>query len=191
MVQTAEHPVTPVQGAKLWLMPVEAYHLLGQANKIPENTELLYGLVYRKLPKTPLHSFLLIRLFQLLQALPLRGFLIRTEQPLTLVDSEPEPDLAVVKGANEDFRSAHPKTAEIVIEICVTSHEYDRSKLRAYASGQVKECWLVLGPEKQIEVLSEPKDGVFGKVTRLAPGGILHSSAIANVSVELSGLFGE
>ena len=29
---------------------------------------------------------------------------------------------------------------------------YDRSKLRACASADVKECWLVLGPEKLIEV---------------------------------------
>ena len=33
---------------------------------------------------------------------------------------------------------------------------YDRSKLRAYASAGVKECWLVLGREKQIEVNRQP-----------------------------------
>jgi hypothetical protein len=39
--------------------------------------------------------------------------------------------LAVVAGRKEDFRHDHPHTAELVIEICITSHDYDRSKLRA------------------------------------------------------------
>lgn len=189
MVETAEHQAIPVRGAKLWPMSVEAYHLLGEAGVIGKNTELLYGLVYTKMPKSPLHSFLLRRLLQLLQKLELPGLLVSTEQPLTLVDSEPEPDIAVVKGTNEDFRAAHPQTAELVIEICITSHEYDRSKLRAYAGAQVKECWLVLGPEKQIEAFSEPKDGVFGIVRMHGPGGTLQSRSIPNVSVDLNGLF--
>ena len=51
-----------------------------------------------------------------------------------------------VGGSINDYRTEHPYTAEVVIEICVSSHEYDRSKLRAYADAGVKECWLVLGP---------------------------------------------
>ena len=41
-------------------------------------------------------------------------------------------------GSEEDFRLAHPRTAELVIEVCVTSAEYDRSKLRACATAGVK-----------------------------------------------------
>jgi Uma2 family endonuclease len=189
MIQAAEQQAVPVRGAKLWPMSVEAYHLLGESGVIAENTELLYGLVYTKMPKWPLHSFLLYRFLQLLEKLALPGLFLRAEQPLTFIDSEPEPDIAVVKGANEDFRAAHPRTAELVIEICATSYEYDRSKLRAYAGAGVKECWLVLGPEKQIEVFSAPNDAVFGNVAMHGPGGILQSRAISAVSVDLNGLF--
>jgi hypothetical protein len=62
-----------------------------------------------------------------------------------------------VRGVIGDFRLAHPTTAELVIEICVGSHDYDHSKLRAYAGAGVKECWLVLAPEKQIEVHRQPQ----------------------------------
>jgi hypothetical protein len=34
----------------------------------------------------------------------------------------------------------------------VSSHDYDRSKLRAYAVAGVQECWLVLGPEKHLNL---------------------------------------
>jgi Uma2 family endonuclease len=138
--------------------------------------------------KSPLHTFLVLRLLRLLQAVLPLGLYLRPEQPLTCVDSEPEPDLAVVCGAEEAFRQAHPRTAELVIEVSVSSAEYDRSKLRAYASAGVKECWLVLGREKQIEVHRQPDEGQFAERTLHGPGGRLTSTAIPSFTVDLSKL---
>ena len=76
--------------------------------------------------------------------------MVRTEQPVTCVDSESEPGLAVVRGQKDDFRQLHLRTAELVIEVCVTSIEYVRSKIRACASAGVKECWLVLQPQRKL-----------------------------------------
>jgi Uma2 family endonuclease len=179
----------PVRGAELWPLSVEAYHALGEAGLIPERTELLYGFVYHKMSKSPLHSFLVQLLQDLLRGLVPPGFVVRTEQPITCADSEPEPDLAVVRGQSADFRLAHPRTAELVIEICVSSTDYDRSKLRAYASAGVKECWLVLGPEKQVEVHRQPGDGRFAERTLHRPSARLTSSAVPSISVDLSKLF--
>jgi hypothetical protein len=36
--------------------------------------------------------------------------------PLTLRDSEPQPDLTLVSGAESDFDLRHPSTAELVVE---------------------------------------------------------------------------
>ena len=115
--------------------------------------------------------------------------MVRTEQPVTCGDSEPEPDLAVVPGRNEDFRQDHPHSAELVIEICLSSHEYDRSKLPAYATAGVKECWLVLGPEKQIEVYRQPAGGQFTEHAVQGPGGNLASVVLPSFVVELNTLF--
>lgn len=178
-----------VRGAQVWPLSVAAYHALGEAGLIPKRTELLYGFVYHKMSKSPLHSFLLQFLQEiLLRAVP-PGHTVRTEQPITCPDSEPEPDLSVVKGVKEDFRDKHPHTGELVIEICVSSHEYDRAKLRAYASAGVKECWLVLGPEKQIEVHRRPADDQFAERTVHGPGGRLISATVPEFSVELDALF--
>ena len=57
----------------------------------------------------------------------------------------------------------------------MSSHDYDRSKLRAYASAGVKECWLVLGPEKQIEVHRQPQGEQFAEHALHGPGGSLNS----------------
>ncbi|MCX6927460.1 MAG: Uma2 family endonuclease [Verrucomicrobia bacterium] len=167
---------------------MEAYHALGEARLIPERTELLYGFVYHKLSKSPLHTFLMLRLLRLLQAVLPPGLHLRPEQPLTCVDSEPEPELAVVLGTEEDFLRAHPRSAELVIEVCVSSAEYDRSKLRAYASAGVKECWLVLGREKQVEVYRQPAEGQFAERALHGPGELLTSVGIPSFTVDLSKL---
>jgi Uma2 family endonuclease len=133
-MNAAEDLPMPLRGAEVWPLSVEAYHTLGEAGLIPKRTELHYGFVYQKISKWPLHSFLVQLLPDLRHRVVPAGFVVRTKQPITCADSEPEPDLAVVRGQSADFRLAHPRTAELVIEICVTSADYDRSKLRAYAT---------------------------------------------------------
>ena len=172
-----------------WPLGVKAYHALGELGLIPERAELLYGQVFHKLSKSPLHTYLHQFLTELLLACLPPGTHLRSEQPITGADSEPEPDLAVVVGTKEDYRLAHPRTAELVIEVCLSSHEYDRSKLRAYASAGVKECWLVLGSEKQLEVDRQPRSGQYVETTNHCAGEVVTSVAVPGFTVDLAGLF--
>jgi len=184
-----ETPKPAVRGPQVWTLSVKAYHALGDLGLIPERTELLYGQIFHKMPKSPFHVYLLRVLLKLLQAAVPEGCVVSAEQPITCADSEPEPDLSVVRGEIADFRHDHPRTAELVIEICVSTHEYDRSKLRAYAGAGVKECWLVLGPEKQIEVHRQPQGGQFAEHAVHGPGGRVTSTAVPGFTVELDRLF--
>lgn len=115
MMKTVEAPPALPCGAQPWPLSLAAYHALGEAGLVPRNAELLYGFVYQKIPKSPYHCFLLTRLLRLLLAVLPEGRLLRSEQPITCDDSEPEPDLSVVRGSEYDFRLEHPKTAELVI----------------------------------------------------------------------------
>lgn len=189
MKNTVESPPNSLGGAQLWLLSVAAYRALGEAGLIPKNTELLYGFVYTKMSKSPFHSFLVARLLRLLRPLIPATHMLRSEQPITCPDSEPEPDISVVRGTETDFLTEHPRTAELVIEVCVTSHDYDRSKLAAYAVAEVKECWLVLGPEQKIEVHRQPKDGQFTEQSIHGPGGTLSSASVVDFTLSLETLF--
>jgi Uma2 family endonuclease len=180
---------TPLSGGPVWPLSVAAYHVLGESGLIPEDTELLYGFVYTKRPKSPLHSFLVARLLRLLLAVLPPTLLARSEQPIACLDSEPEPDVSIVHGAEGDFFNDHPRTAELVIEVCISSHDNDRGKLRAYATAEVKECWLVLGPEKQIEVYRQPKDGKFTQHSVHGPGGTLTSTTLPQFTLFLQTFF--
>lgn len=189
MMNAVEPPPFPMRDARLWPLSVAAYRALAEAGLIPKNTELLYGFVYTKISKSPFHSFLLQFLHETLSRVLPAGWLLRTEQPITCGDSEPEPDLAVVAGRKEDFRDDHPHTAELIIEVSITSHDYDRSKLRAYASAGVKECWIVLGPEKKVEVYRQPKDGQYTEHAVHGPGGPLTSTALPEFTLSLDDFF--
>jgi Uma2 family endonuclease len=188
MVETVEQPKL-VRGAKLWPMSVEAYHVLAEAGVVAEDTELLYGVVYTKMAKSPTHTSLVRAFIKLFKTLESPNFFASYEQPLTLIDSEPEPDISFVKGAEEDFLEKHPTAAEFVIEICVTSHEYDRSKLPAYARGKVKECWLLLVPERKIEIYTNPEDGVYTAMTIENAVGKISSRALPELSIDLDFVF--
>jgi Uma2 family endonuclease len=130
-----------------------------------------------------------MRLIKLLLPVLPAEYHLRPEQPLTCPDSEPEPDVAVVRGREEDFWQAHPRTAELVIEVCVSSHDFDRFKLRAYASAGVKEVWLVLGPEKQIEVYRQPVGEDFAEHALFSAGQTLVSQVIPEFKIEVAALF--
>ena len=189
MMNGVEAPPVPLRGAPLWPLTVTAYHALGEAGLIPKNTELLYGLVYTNMSKSPLRTFLVVRLLRMLESAVPSGHLMRSEQPITCSDSEPEPDVSIVRGTEGDFLAGHPRTAELVVEVCVTSHDYDRSKLRAYAAVGVKECWYILGPERQIEVYRQPREGQYTERSIHGPNGALTSAALPEFTLSLDSFF--
>jgi Uma2 family endonuclease len=185
----AAAPNTSERAPRLWPVSVRAYHALGELGLVPEKTELLYGQVYQKMSKSPYHAYLQQVLAEALRPVLSPQVHLRSEQPLTCADSEPEPDLAVVAGRNQDYRQEHPRTAESVVEVCLSSHDYDRSKLRAYASAGIKEVWLVLTPEAQIEVHRVPSGERFAERVVHGPGGRLTSSSVPTFTVDLAALF--
>jgi Uma2 family endonuclease len=108
-----------------------------------------------------LHSFIAKAVYDLFIRLLPPGYVVRREDPLTLADSEPEPDVAVVKGSPSDFVDAHPVTAELVVEVAVSSPGLDRENISLYAEAGVKEYWIILGRERIVEVYSLPERGRY------------------------------
>ena len=105
--------------ARIHAISVEQYHKMIERGTVTKNVELIRGALVEKMSQSPLHasSVEIVREY-LTEAL--RGTaLVRQEKPLTLADSEPEPDLAVVPGVRSDYLSAHPTSARLVIEVVV------------------------------------------------------------------------
>ncbi|MCO6455790.1 MAG: Uma2 family endonuclease [Pirellulaceae bacterium] len=151
------------------LLNIQQYHSLCETGIIPERTELLAGIVVRKMGKSPLHTWTVEFLADWLRARLAPDQTLRVEQPLTLVDSEPEADLAVVAGSRDDYRSAHPTNAELVVEVAITTEELDKAKAAIYAAAGVSQYWLALPERGQLVVHREcqPALASYAQVTVL------------------------
>lgn len=180
----------PAIRSRLHPMSVETYHLLGKLGGLGQRTELLRGVVIDQMPKSPLHSSIIRVLDKhLLRVLPL-GYHPRAEQPLTFPDSEPEPDLAVVAGTEADYFHAHPVSAEMVVEVCVSSEDLDRLKLAIYAAAGVKECWLVLAEARTVERHSDLRDGFYRKMDSITWPEALPSTVFSEITLPFERMFG-
>jgi hypothetical protein len=93
-----------------------------------------------------------------LQVLPV-GWWCRIQSGLVTTDSQPEPDLVIVRGDPRERMRRHPGPHDVglVVEVADTSLEFDRTdKSRAYARARIPCYWIVNLIDQQIEVLSEP-----------------------------------
>ena len=93
---------------------VATWHWMVAHEMVPRRAELIRGVIIEKMSKSSLQEFLIQELLAVFAAARLEGCLIRKEGPLTLADSEPEPDLSIVRGTNLDFRGEHPRVALLV-----------------------------------------------------------------------------
>ena len=89
--------------------------------------ELINGILVRKVSKNPPHVIATKRLVQRAEPLLPPGWHISKEDPVRIPDwDEPEPDLAIVAGAPEDYRVQHPGPDDIALLIEVAETTLDR-----------------------------------------------------------------
>ncbi len=139
---------------------VERYRELVQAGAFQEhdNVELLDGVVVEKMSKNPPHRIATRRCDLSLSRLVPAGWHVQNQEPITLATSEPEPDVAIVRGRLEDYTHRHPCAEEIalVVEVADTSLVTDRFKASVYADARIPVYWIVNLNEQVIEVMQNP-----------------------------------
>lgn len=170
-------------------LSVQEYHRLGEYNEHGRRTELIRGVLIEKVSQSPLHRIIASILYDRLSKQTPTGFSVWKEEPLTLRDSEPEPDLSITTGEKLVCSAAHPTTAELVIEVAVSSPVLDRENAALYAEAGVKEYWIVLGAERQIEVYRRPQQGRYHEKHLFGPDEVLECAAVPGVRLRASELF--
>ncbi|MEM1294595.1 MAG: Uma2 family endonuclease [Verrucomicrobiota bacterium] len=160
---------------------IERYHRMIELGLFDEwKVELLNGVLVEKMSKSPLHVFVVQMLFQQLtdfcQGLE-EDLIVRKEDPITIGDSEPKPDLSVVEGKPSQFKDANPSTARLVIEVSISTLSVDHAKAMEYATAGIPEYWIIRPGVKVIEVHGHLVDGNYTE-TKEVPGGETVESAI-------------
>jgi Uma2 family endonuclease len=123
-----------------------------------DRIELIDGLLLVAEPQSSPH-YTTIQLVERALGLAFgEGWTVRTQAPIALDDvSEPEPDVAVVRGGVRDFASAHPVDPVLVVEVSLSSLAFDREhKASLYARAGRPEYWIVNLVDRVIEVRREP-----------------------------------
>lgn len=142
-------------------LTVEQYHRMIDAAILGEDeqVELVEGWLIAKMPKNPPHSKSTGRVQRQLDHLLPPGYFTRVQEPVTLADGEPEPDVSVVRGNDDQYTDRHPSASDtpLVVEVADSSLTRDRTiKLRSYARAGIAVYWIVNLIDRVIEVYSRP-----------------------------------
>lgn len=125
-----------------------------------EPYELLEGNLVHKMSRGSPHDAALQALLKRLLRMAPEGWDVRGQSAITLSgESEPEPDIAFVRGDENTYRNRHPGPSEIglLVEVSASSLLIDREdKASIYAQNSIPVYWVVNVADKVIEVYTQP-----------------------------------
>lgn len=171
------------------------YHRMIEAGILGEDphVQLVAGTLVAMTPQGSRHAVVIQRLTAALVRAVGDDLAVRPQLPLTLLDdSEPEPDLAVVRTADAPLEGPHPRSALLVVEVAGDSLRLDRqSKTALYARAGIPEYWIANLADSSIEVHSDPDpvEGLYRSSAVVASGETLAATAVPGFAIDVARLF--
>jgi len=170
---------------------VDDYHRMIAAGILRDRpVELLAGDIVEMSPETPLHYALAKQGAKYLETLLAGRAEVRFNGPITLSDSEPEPDVAIARLPTSTYFDRHPTPSDIywVVEVAKISLKKDlQLKSGIYAAANIPEYWVVNLQTQQLVVFREPQEGRYTQEQTLTQG-TLAPLAFADISVSVERL---
>lgn len=172
-------------------LSVEDYHRMGDAGILTPDSrvELIEGEVIDMAPISSAHAGVV----SLLTTFFVRSLgdagVVFTQNPIRLLpDSEPQPDITILKPRADYYRKSLPGASDVLllVEVAETTIAYDRLiKLPLYASYGIAEFWLIDLKAERLEVHSNPKEKTFASLRRLGKRDVATPSLLPSVSLHL------
>ena len=141
---------------------VAQFERLVETGVLGERVELLDGWIVDKMTQKPPHAVAVDLTQEVLRQVLPADWKVREQKPIRTGESEPEPDIAVVRGPINRYAKRHPRPRDIglLIEAADRSLLDDRArKGRIYASARVAAYWIINLVDRIVEVYTEPKAG--------------------------------
>jgi Uma2 family endonuclease len=145
---------------RLWTR--DEYHRLAEAGvfRPDERVELLDGEIYTVSPHGPAHASTVHIVAELLGRAFKPDCHARAQVPIVAEAderSEPEPDVAIVRGTLRDYLDEHPSHPLLVVEVAYSSLAHDREvKGPIYARARIADYWIVNLVDAVLEVYRDP-----------------------------------
>jgi len=176
-------------------LSVEDYHKLGEVGILTEESrvELIEGELIDMAPIGGPHMGLVNRLNRLLVLAVGDLGVVSIQNPVTLPpNSEPQPDVAILKPGADSAGSAVPRADEVLllIEVADTTLSYDRNtKLKLYAKAGIAEAWIVNLQSKCVEVYRDPAPAGYVEHSEVGSGRIVSPLALPTVQLAVAEIF--
>ncbi|MEL6454810.1 MAG: Uma2 family endonuclease [Cyanobacteria bacterium J06623_5] len=171
---------------------VEEYHSLVRSGILHgRKIELLQGDLVEVAPEGPKHTARTASGAEYLRQQFGGLALVREAHPITLSSSEPEPDLAVVRGqSHSEYEERHPYPEDIflIVEIAQSTLAYDLGeKKQIYAEAGIQEYWVLDTTGRRLYVFRNP---VAGKYTEslVSKSGELKLAAFPTVALSVDAI---
>jgi len=192
---TAQLLTPKVDLQKDFKFTVEQYHLMHEAGVFAEGDrlELIDGEIKTMSPIGRKHAACIIRLSKLFEKKLGDQVLISAQNPILLKDnSEPQPDLAILKPREDFYEESLPTPADIllIIEVADSSLEYDQAiKAPLYATAGIPEMWLFDVNNKTIASFSQHSALGYKQLQRYDQGDQLTMQMFPDVVFNWQELF--
>jgi Uma2 family endonuclease len=148
----------------IWRLSVAQYHRMIETGILTgeDPVELLEGWLVVRMLKKPAHR-LATRLARtaLERAIP-PGWFVDAQEPITTESSEPEPDVALIRGDPADYRERHPAPADVGLVVEVSGVTLQRARLlkkRIYAGAGIPRYWILNLVTSTLETHAKPSGG--------------------------------
>ena len=172
------------------LFTVAEYHRMAEAGIFTEDdrVELIEGEIVAMSPIGSRHAACVKKLAALVRDL-LSGkpVVVGVQDPVRLSDdSEPQPDLSLVRAREDFYAAGHPGPEDVVlvIEVADASVMYDRNiKIPLYARSGIREVWLVDLVRNAVEVHSKPVGSAYAQTRRFERGATVTSAELPELQI--------
>lgn len=155
---------------------LDEYHQMIAANiLVNRQVELLNGEIIEMTPEGPEHAQVTTDAADYLRHLFAGRALIREAKPITLPNSnsEPEPDITIASPQRAIYRTRHPYPEDIfwVIEYANTSWVKDSEVKRStYVKAGIPEYWIINLKQRNVTVLRQPDQDNYQQAITLVQG---------------------
>lgn len=174
---------------------VDDYEEMIRLGVLTENdrVELIRGEIVAKMAIGPKHGGCTKRLIRLCDRRIGEAAIVASQDPVRLPDSEPEPDISLLRPRADFYASGHPQPPDIflIIEVSDSSLADDRNIMRPmYAEAGITEFWIVNLVDECLEVYRDPRpDGTYQDARVLRRGESTDIAALPGAIIGVDEIF--
>lgn len=173
---------------------VEDYHKMIDAGILSErHVELIAGDIIEMSPEGSIHRFINYRGVIYLRSLLREQAIVMEAHPITLADSEPEPDIDIVRSPDTLYLNRHPYPEDIywLVEISDRTLKKDLEvKKTIYANAGIKEYWVINLQSRILYVFQNPIEQDY-QIQQVYQKGVIFALAFPTLPISVEQLLGK